>query len=853
LQKQHLSELVQKSISSGLDVTGNIRCVKSIETEKTARFRESANTAIIYMDGDYAAKAEAEKIFGEDSTYSISEIKGLEFKRVILWNVISNATAVGIEKQLKLSKKNPKSELSIDTLTKRLKYLFIAITRAEVELIIRQSSLSHPSVSAVYANITSGVTTSEHYLDLEDPDLSNEEQWLNLADKHYKTDDHINRANRIYAGQIQKLIDEGAINEAFNIMLRQAAQADKLYKTKKIKAAENIYRSFASYLAEDSEELKTIKLQQIEALYFIEEQKKAEAIRATLPSTTEDARDDAEEKITTPSSPKTSRGDAEEKSFTPPIEPLCIKAGAIEEAEDTDSKARATAIEARIENYQLKFTTDTESSRSKRKGKKRGTKKKHSKTNVTFNRQLGLTQINAIISCKNDEEIRNITAQHLAALLCTTQDPTIPNEKYDAFILKVLTINPSISDSLAREIQSLLDEVDINGTVLLNMLKTKQPHFYIHGIRVIAELAKTNDIVRLWLVVTLKTKDAGPIARLPETLLDNDTFTRWIAQAETNPDILNAIFQRLDQIICINIINTEPNNFVKLIEIAEHHDGCTRMLLNALNQTSKLNSALLHALTDTTCALPTIQLLQQNKDDIPDDILVLLFTSGPERILRIDQCCPAALEGLNDLAKIKPSICTRLINYPREKGATFGRLLLAVTTHSKQGSPLLIAMAKHNNDVLEALIPALSFKDTIGLTPLHNLAMFYPELFMTAVRLAETGTNDTGLSPMLTTYTTNEELFITPLVSLLHASKPTMREFIVLAEEKPALREALIHTFKLNSANDLLYASILDIRNNDFSCLIALFNLAKNHGDFCSHLTNLFINKFAVEDRRSDR
>ncbi|MDF1685139.1 MAG: DEAD/DEAH box helicase family protein, partial [Legionellaceae bacterium] len=216
LQKQHLSGLVQTSISSGLDVTGNIRCVKSIEAEITGAFRESANTAIIYMDGDDAAKVDAEGIFGENSTYSISEIKGLEFKRIILWNVISNATASGIDKQLKLSKKKPKSELSIDTLAKQLKFLFIAITRAEVELVIRQSSLNHPSVNAVYSNITSGIAASQYYLDLEDPDMSNEEQWLNLADKLYKTAEHINRASRIYADQIRKLFDEGEPGSAFN-------------------------------------------------------------------------------------------------------------------------------------------------------------------------------------------------------------------------------------------------------------------------------------------------------------------------------------------------------------------------------------------------------------------------------------------------------------------------------------------------------------------------------------------------------------------------------------------------------------------------------------------------------------
>ncbi|MDF1760142.1 MAG: DUF2075 domain-containing protein [Coxiellaceae bacterium] len=805
----HGSALVNTELKSAIDSTGNVEHISNRNSDRFAALTSSANTAIICHAKDQDM---IRKKLGTDLVFTVEEIKGLGFQTVILWELISTKQAIRLNELFDKGKVQ-RDDISADDkqLITALNNIYTALTRAEIQIILMQSG-SHPAITALINRMTQDGKLT-HAIDETSNTPSTIEEWLDMADKLYREIGLNDQSNDIYERQTKNIIAIDGIEQANDIYRRQV----------------NILNEIGQ------EEAATA----IEEAYGVAE----EIIDYT----------DAEAKLTPPSSPKPQLiGDPEEKSTAPPIEPLCIKAGAIEEAEDTGRKARATAIEARIENYQLQFTTGTSTGRNKRSGKKRGTKKKPSKTNVTFNRQLGQTQIDAIISCKIDEEIRNITAQHLAALLCATQDPTIPNGKFDELILKVLTINPSISDSLAREIQTLLHKVDINVTVLLNMLKTKQPFFYIHGISAIAELAKTNDIVSLWLGVTLKTKDAGPIAQLPDILQDHKSFARWIAPAETNPAILNAILQGLDQDICINIINTEPSNFVKLIEIAEHHHGFTRILLK---QTSKLHSAFFHALTDPVCALPTIELLKQNKDDIPDNILVTLFTAGPDRKLNIDKCCPATLEGLNELAIIKPSICTSLINFPRERGATFERLLLAVTTYSKQGSPLLIAMAKHNKEVLEAMIPALSFKDERDLTPLHQLAIFHPKLFMTAIRLAETCTEDPELSRMLTTWTKNEEYLITPLASLLHSSKPTMREFIALAEEKPALYKALIHTFKLNSANDLIYTATINTKDkdNDFSCLIDFFNFANSHDDFRSHLTTQFINAFNVVQRKKDR
>ncbi|MDF1653824.1 MAG: DUF2075 domain-containing protein [Coxiellaceae bacterium] len=775
----HGSALVNTELQSAIDSNGNVEHVNGSDTERLIKLSKSTNTAIVCRAED---KVNVKEKLDTDLVFTVEEIKGLGFQTVILWELISIEQAKRLNKLFSKGKVK-RDDISADDkqLILTLNHIYTALTRAELQVILKQSSTT-PAITSLIDYITKGSALTQVIEEISNTP-STIEDWLDKADIIYRQNGFNDVSNNIYNTQAEKLIGLDDTEKANDIYRRHVFILNEIGQNEKAKAIEEAYG---------------IAYEKIDYA-------------------------DAEEKHTPPPSPTTPLSVTQASLFS-------IKTDKKEEPEYV-----AEAVQ-RIENYVLYFTS-TGAGRSKK------SKKKARKTQVTFNRQLILTNIEAIISCAIPDEIGNITSQHLAALLCATPAKDIPIGEYDAIVHKILSLNlnPSIQLSLVREIQILLDVTDINDTVLLKMLKTRQPYFYTYAISAIVDLAKKNNIIRLWLCVALNAETVGAASLLQIISQLDGIFSQLITLAETDTAILNAIFKSFTPTVFTNIITAEPRNFVTLIETAHHHEGGIEKLLKALNQTTKGRSALFYVLKDITCAQQIIELLNENPDAIPDDILVQLYKKKPGvRALHIDDLPISTLEALAELAKENPRICTHFINYSKENGSTFAHMLNTVVIYSEHGSWLLTAMAKQNDEVLREMMDALSFQDERGLSALHYLAQTCPELFMTIATLALTYFEADELTRIFTLQSIDNGIRATPLLFLLNYSMYTVPEFVELAAKEPALYNTLIQTFKLDSKSGLIFISIVNQAASKYNCLVSFLNLANRDDEFHELLIKQF-------------
>ncbi|MDF1761397.1 MAG: AAA family ATPase [Coxiellaceae bacterium] len=152
----HGSDLVDIEVNSALDATGSVAMIgaKPSEVEQVQRLCGSVDTAVICPQDKKAAVAAQ---LGATLVFSIAEIKGLGYKRIILRDLISSGTAVRLLKLLEGGKKKRADITAADKiLITDLNNLFTAISRAETELVF-MSSVRHPKIKELINVLADGI------------------------------------------------------------------------------------------------------------------------------------------------------------------------------------------------------------------------------------------------------------------------------------------------------------------------------------------------------------------------------------------------------------------------------------------------------------------------------------------------------------------------------------------------------------------------------------------------------------------------------------------------------------------------------------------------------------------------
>ena len=182
----HGSDIIDLSIQSALEKRGRVKFLNHSNIGEAKRFCQSTTTAVICHDHD---KAKLKGILGEKSLLmTVSEIKGLGYERIILWDIIDEATAARL---LALSerKKVKRADLTQDdrAMLNRLHHLFTAITRAKVEVLFMQSKSASQArhVKKLYERMQQEIDLREDKADksAQVKTKSSDSDWRSEADR----------------------------------------------------------------------------------------------------------------------------------------------------------------------------------------------------------------------------------------------------------------------------------------------------------------------------------------------------------------------------------------------------------------------------------------------------------------------------------------------------------------------------------------------------------------------------------------------------------------------------------------------------------------------------------------------
>lgn len=196
----HGSDLVETSVESGLKELGSIPLMKATPANlATIRANcQRTDTAVICINGQ---QEEVGKYLNAPLTFSVEQIKGLGYRRIILWNLVSPQQAkqyLDLSSTGKLKRNVVTAEQK--TMLVELNHLFTAITRAEIEVVVTGNHMKHPDVIAFFemlrADIRSDNESEAKSKPLATP--STQQEWMLEAQKQ------IAQGNRLHAERIAK-------------------------------------------------------------------------------------------------------------------------------------------------------------------------------------------------------------------------------------------------------------------------------------------------------------------------------------------------------------------------------------------------------------------------------------------------------------------------------------------------------------------------------------------------------------------------------------------------------------------------------------------------------------------------
>jgi len=124
-----------------------------VQRDLDRRTRRSARTAIVVLREE--DKPAARAVFATPLVFAVHEAKGLEYDHVVLWNLVSGAsaelrectagvTAADLEGDLEYARARDKTDKSLDTYKFYVNALYVAMTRAVRSLVIVEREPSHP-------------------------------------------------------------------------------------------------------------------------------------------------------------------------------------------------------------------------------------------------------------------------------------------------------------------------------------------------------------------------------------------------------------------------------------------------------------------------------------------------------------------------------------------------------------------------------------------------------------------------------------------------------------------------------------------------------------------------------------
>ncbi|MDF1761407.1 MAG: DEAD/DEAH box helicase family protein [Coxiellaceae bacterium] len=179
----HGSDLVDDKVISIHDKQGSICRKKPSDIEQIKAWCRSPQTAVICLDERMID--DTKRQLATPLVFSVKQIKGLEYPRIVIWNAITIDLArslVALSKQ----KTGERSHISDANklLTELINHLFTAITRAEVDVSFMQSR-NHPVVDELFEllmkNIASVAASAET---TEEPTaVDTESAWLREAER----------------------------------------------------------------------------------------------------------------------------------------------------------------------------------------------------------------------------------------------------------------------------------------------------------------------------------------------------------------------------------------------------------------------------------------------------------------------------------------------------------------------------------------------------------------------------------------------------------------------------------------------------------------------------------------------
>ncbi|MDF1758948.1 MAG: AAA family ATPase [Coxiellaceae bacterium] len=190
----HGSDLVDIEVKSAVDATGSVAVIGTTasEVEQVKRLCSSVDTAVICPQEKKATVAEQ---LSAALVFSIAEIKGLGYKRVILRDVISRDTAVRLLGLIRGGKKK-RGEITAEDkmLITQMNNVFTAVSRAESELVFMNSD-NHPKVQELIAMLVEGIDLTMINVMGIDTGPSTETEWraealrLRAEGKHGQADE----------------------------------------------------------------------------------------------------------------------------------------------------------------------------------------------------------------------------------------------------------------------------------------------------------------------------------------------------------------------------------------------------------------------------------------------------------------------------------------------------------------------------------------------------------------------------------------------------------------------------------------------------------------------------------------
>lgn len=154
--KKQLAPHSSDFVESALDLPGSIEMMSGESSmPKLRAFGTRVDTAVICTKGKQEVVASQ---LNSSLTFSVDQIKGLGYRRIILWGMVSPTQA----QQFLALCDGPKSKRSELTTTQKvllleINQLFTAITRAEQEIIVAGPYLNHPAVQRFYKLLTAKV------------------------------------------------------------------------------------------------------------------------------------------------------------------------------------------------------------------------------------------------------------------------------------------------------------------------------------------------------------------------------------------------------------------------------------------------------------------------------------------------------------------------------------------------------------------------------------------------------------------------------------------------------------------------------------------------------------------------